>query len=509
MSLRKILCAILSGVMLTASFPPGRLDWMAWIAIIPLLVSMEDERPLNAFRLGMIAGLSHYLTLIYWVLFVINAYGGIDLFTGSAILLLFALYLSLYPAAFALLVRSVSRSRFFVIITAAIWVSLEYVRTFLITGFPWCLLGYSQFSHYALIQVSDVTGVYGVSFLIAAVNALIYCIVFRMPHAQGKKGLIMESSIVLALLITCAGYGFYRLSDTTDDNDKETITASVIQGNIDQSVKWDPAFMEATMNRYMSLTKSALNGHPGLIVWPESAAPFFFQDNTVMSDDVRSLARDSDVWLIFGCPAYEEQGLSITYYNRVCMVSPYGVLEGYYDKVHLVPFGEYVPLKQFIPFVDRLVISEGEFSPGRESGLLKMDRVWAGALICYEAIFPGPARKEVENGARFFVNLTNDAWFGMTSAPWQHLCMCVFRAVENRRPFVRAANTGFSAFIDPFGRITARSGLFTEDILKGDVRTDCDSITFYSRYGDVFVYLMLIICLIKFLHELCYHLIKK
>jgi len=495
--------------MLTASFPPGRLDWMAWIAIIPLLISIEDERPFNAFRLGMIAGLSHYLTLIYWVLFVMNAYGGIDLFTGSAILLLFSLYLSLYPATFSLLVRLVRDSRFVVILAACIWVSLEYLRTILITGFPWCLLGYSQFNRLTLIQVSDVTGVYGVSFIIAAVNALIYRIVFTRSHARGRSGLVMESSIILALFMICAAHGIYTLRETGNDKGRETLTTSVIQGNIDQSVKWDPIFREATMERYISLTKSTFQNHPDLILWPESAAPFFFQDNTELSEEIRNLARESSAWLIFGCPAYEEQGIDITYYNRVCMISPGGSLAAHYDKVHLVPFGEYVPLRRFIPFVDRLVISEGEFSPGRESGLLNMDGIKAGALICYEAIFPGPARTEVKKDARFFVNVTSDAWFGMTSAPWQHLCMCVFRSVENRRPFVRAANTGFSAFIDRYGRITAISGLFMEEVLNGEVRTDCKDMTFYTRHGDIFIYLAVIICLIKFLHELCYHLIKK
>jgi apolipoprotein N-acyltransferase len=509
-SLKKILYAILSGVMLSAAFPPGSLDWIAWIAIIPLLISLEDERPLNAFRLGMIAGLSHYLTLIYWIIFVTNTYGGIDLFTSSAILLLFSLYLSLYPAVFSTLIRILSSRRFVPIITAGIWVSLEYLRALLITGFPWCLLGYSQFSHLFVIQVSDITGVYGISFLIVAVNALIYLLAFNRDSMKGKRWLILDTSIVVGLVLVCLNYGIGSLSDRNrSDKKAESIITSVIQGNIDQSVKWDPAYMKSTMDTYIDLTRSAMNSRPGLIVWPESAAPFFFQDNTEYSEDMYKLAQESGVWLIFGCPAYEQNGLDYIYYNRVCLISPNGSFDGYYDKIHLVPFGEYVPLKRFIPFVHRLVASEGEFSPGKESGLLKMHDTTTGALICYEAILPGLARKEVKNGARILVNVTNDAWFGMTSAPNQHLAMCVFRAVENKRPLVRSANTGFSAFIDPSGRITARSDLFTEDILTGEVRTDCDSITFYTRYGDIFVYVILIICLIKFSLELCYHLTKK
>ena len=501
---------MLSGVMLTAAFPPGRLDWMAWIAIIPLLISLEKERPLNAFRLGMIAGLMHYLTLIYWIVFVTNTYGGIDIFTSSAILLLFSLYLSLYPAVFSLLISLLTGHRFVVIITAGIWVSLEYVRSFLMTGFPWCVLGYSQFSRFSLIQITDITGVYGISFLVVAVNTAIYLLTYGRARTQGKKGLILETSTAAGLAVICLFYGMHQLSDNSmEKNEKETIAVSVIQGNIDQSVKWDPAFMESTMDKYIALTRASLSHRPGLIVWPESAAPFFFQDNTSSTTDIYNLAKESGAWMIFGCPGYEQHELKMTYFNRVCLISPDGSMRGYYDKIHLVPFGEYVPLRRLIPFVSRLVISEGEFSSGRESGLLKMSDINAGALVCYEAIFPDLARRETKNGAGLFVNLTNDAWFGMTSAPYQHLSMCVFRSVENRRPFIRAANTGFSAFIDPYGRITEKSGLFIEEVLNGDVRTGYSGMTFYTKYGDIFVYSILIICLIKFFHELCYHSVKK
>lgn len=496
--------------MLTASFPPGELALLAWIAIVPLLISIEGERPFNAFRLGMIAGIFHYLTLIYWVIFVMNTYGGIDLLNSFGILLLFSLYLSLYPAVFSMLVGLLSRRGFVPVIIAAIWVSLEYLRAFFITGFPWCLLGYSQFNFYHIIQVSDITGVYGISFLVAAVNALIYLLIFKGKGASGKRGLILQTSLVLGLVIVCLIYGANSLSYSSGNGKKnESATTAVIQGNIDQSVKWDPAFKKATIDKYIALTKSTMGSGPGLIVWPEAAMPFYFQDNTAFSKYVYRTARESEAWLIFGSPAYEEKDLSIYYYNRVYLISPDGVLSGYYDKTHLVPFGEYVPLKRYMPFIKHLVVSVGEFSPGEKSGLLKMSGISAGVLICYEVIFPEIAGKEVKNGASILVNLTNDAWFGMTSAPYQHLSMCVFRAVENRRPFVRSANTGFSAFIDSFGRITARSGLFCEDALTERVRTDCRNITFYTKYGDVFVYLLIIICLIKFFHELCYHMIKK
>ena len=511
MSGKKILLAIISGLMLTASFPPGNLDWMAWIAIVPLLfISLDKESPLNAFKLGMITGLSHYLTLIYWIIFVTTTYGGLDLLTSFSILLLFCLYLSLYPAVFSFLISLLGPQRLMTLTIAGIWVSLEYLRAILLTGFPWCLLGYSQFSHHALIQICDITGVYGISFLIASVNVLIYILLFRKAYKRLKREFILETSVVIAFLLICLFYGGFCLSnDQRDDKGGRSIITSVIQGNIDQSVKWDPAFKESTMDIYRDLTRSAMVSMPDLIIWPETAVPFFFQENTESSEDIYRIAKESGAYLIFGSPAYREEDIRIWYYNRVYLIYPNGSLAGYYDKIHLVPFGEYVPLRRFMPFINRLVTASGDFSPGDQSGLLNMPNLTAGALICYEAIFPDLPRGEVKNGAILFVNLTNDAWFGMTSAPYQLLSMCVFRAVENRRPFIRAANTGFSAFIDPFGRVTARSDLFTEDVLTREVRIDCDRITLYSRYGDIFIYLILIMCLIKFSHELCYHLLKK
>jgi apolipoprotein N-acyltransferase len=221
------------------------------------------------------------------------------------------------------------------------------------------------------------------------------------------------------------------------------------------------------------------------------------------------MAKESGSWLIFGSPAYEKDDIWVQYYNRAYLASPEGAIESYYDKVHLVTFVEYIPLKNFLPFVHRLVVAAGDFSSGKESGLLKMTDGTAGALICYEAIFPDLARSEVTKGAAFLVVLSNDAWFGETSAPYQLMIMSVFRAVENRRPLIRATNTGFSGFVDPFGRITSESDLFTEAVLTGEVRTDCSEITFYSKYGDIFMYFILTMCLIIFSHELCYHLKKK
>jgi len=506
---RKTLLAILSGVMLTASFPPGQMDWLAWFALVPLLKSLEGEPPSKAFRLGFIAGLSHYLTLIYWIIVALKAYGGLNVIISSAIMLLLCIYLSLYPALFSVLVGYLKGSRFPAFITAGVWVSLEYIRAGLLTGFPWCLLGYSQFRNLHLIQVVDMVGVYGISFLILLANALIYLLLFNTRPRAGKKYLVLEILILLAFGSAAMLYGNYRLSVEGEASEQgKPLRIAIVQGNIDQSIKWDPVYQKVTVNRYRVLTETAYGFKPHLIVWPETALPFYFQERSELTEDLFRISEESGARMIFGSPAYERTKGSIRYYNRTYWLSSKDLSTGYYDKVHLVPFGEYVPLKKFLPFVHRLVPAAGDFASGKDAVPLYMPDVTAGPLICYEAIFPALSRAQVKKGSELLINLTNDAWFGMTSAPYQHLSMSLFRAVENRRPLVRAANTGFSAFIDASGRITAVGNLFEQEVLMSEVKTWNSPLTFYCRYGDIFLYIILILCLIKFLRELCYHGLK-
>ncbi|MFC1868718.1 apolipoprotein N-acyltransferase [Thermodesulfobacteriota bacterium] len=507
-SKRKILISILSGVMLTASFPPGKLDWMAWFALVPLLKCLEKESRSNAFRLGFIAGLAHFLTLIYWVISVLNTYGGLNIIISLGVLILLCLYLSLYLSLFSFLVQYLKGSRFRALMIAGVWVSIEYIRAKLLTGFPWCLLGYSQFRYPILIQIVDTVGVYGLSFLIIAVNAVIYQLLFNNGLIEKKRYSRSEILLVMVMIIITIAYGNYRLSEyNSERKEKKTIAVAIIQGNMDQSVKWDPAYQKETMDKYQRLTHAAYRFKPDLIVWPETAVPFFFQDNTEFTGEVYRIPRESGTQLIFGSPAYMKGNGPARYYNRAYLLSSQGVI-GHYDKVHLVPFGEYVPLKKFLPFVHRLVPAAGDFNSGEEIEPLKLPDLPVGVLICYEAIFPELSRAHVKKGAEILVNLTNDAWFGITSAPYQHLIMSLFRAVENRRPLIRAANTGFSAFIDPSGRIIARGDLFNEEVLIAEIKAGNNVLTIYSQYGDLFACIILIICLIKFFHELCYHLFK-
>ncbi|MBN2058876.1 MAG: apolipoprotein N-acyltransferase, partial [Deltaproteobacteria bacterium] len=345
----------------------------------------------------------------------------------------------------------------------------------------------------------------GISFLIVLMNSLVYLFLFNKDSKPRLKIQVIELLIFIVLMGSVLSYGKSRLSDYDGkDGVSDPLRVAIIQANIDQSVKWNPDYQGKTLVKYLELTRSIYWYDPHLIVWPETALPFFFQDHTGLTEMVDSIGRESGAYMIFGSPAYARIDDKVLYYNRAYNLSPMGQVVDYYDKAHLVPFGEYVPLKRFLPFVHRLVPAAGDFAPGKDISPLKIPNSPAGVLICYEAIFPEISRIHIQKGAKIIINLTNDAWFGMTSAPYQHLMMSVFRAVESRRVFIRAANTGISAFIDPKGNVVKKGELFNEEILLSKIPTDDHPISIYYRYGDIFVYIALVICLIIFLRGLCY-----
>jgi apolipoprotein N-acyltransferase len=492
---RKVLFACLSGVMLTAAFPRAGFAFLAWFALVPLLKGLEGENFSRAFGLGLITGATHYLTLMYWIVVVLGRYGNLNILVSLGPLLLLCLYLALFPALFSGLATYLTSSAGLLIGLAGLWVGLEYVRANVLTGFPWCLLGYTQYKHLLLIQIADICGVYGVSFLIVLVNGFFYRLLFARP--AGRRGnLGWEAVLVAAAVGITLGYGHYCLSTAqTSKTPGKTLRAVVVQASIDQSIKWDPSHQNQTMATYQRLTRAAYGSKPDLIVWPETSVPFFFQDHNRLAREVFRLADESGAGLLFGSPAYVRSGGRTRYYNRAYLITPGDTPLQYYDKVHLVPFGEYIPFKRLLFFVDRLVPAAGDFEAGDKIVPLRLSDVSIGVLICFEAIFPELARIQTRRGANILINLTNDAWFGRTSAPYQHLSMAVFRAVENRRPMIRAANTGISAFIGSEGKITAQSTLFRKEILSASVEVSNTPLTFYTRYGDLFVLAALLVAL--------------
>jgi len=484
--MKKFLLACLSGLLLCLLFPKFDMEILAWVSLVPLFFAIHRENLLTSFYLGFITGFVSFLGILYWVIVAVNSYGGIHFIPSGLILLLLVVYLSLYVALFAFLINYIrQRTQWDMLIVAPfLWVALEYIRSFFLTGFPWATLGYSQYLNLPLIQVADITGVYGISFLILLVNSAIYDFIFIMGRGERPPPL-REGVIVLAILSVVFGYGVAQIRRVENISSRQQkIKIGLAQGNIDQSLKWNPAYQEETLRIYQNLSLTLAREKPSLIIWPETATPFFFQSEEKYRPWVMEIAEQTGAYLLFGSPSYRMVKEKVEYYNRAYLLSPQKEVIGSYDKIHLVPFGEYVPLSEFLFFLGSLS-TVGNLSSGRTIHNLHFPQGDFGVLICFEIIFPNLCRKFVKVGADFLVTITNDAWFGRTSAPYQHLSMVTFRAIENRVSIARAANTGISAFIDAKGEIRKRSGLFVQEALVGQIGPKIEG-TFYTQYGDIF-----------------------
>ncbi len=493
-------------MLLTLAFPRADFYGFAWLALIPMFWGLRDAKATQGFSIGLIAGLSHYLTLLYWLIGTMTHYGQLSALVSVSLLLLLCLYLALFWAVFSYLCcRFWYRPNVgFFFFIPILWTALEYVRTYLLTGFPWEFLGYSQYQALPLIQMVDLTGVYGLSFLIAMTNGGIFFLVMFLfgkdwqEKPVSGKTVCITTGILLASIAAVWSYGNHRIR-TTDAQiaaaPKKTI--SVIQGNVDQAVKWDPAFQIETINKYVGLSRQAATEKPDLIVWPETATPFYLfapYDRKLTFLVLKGIQSIGSHFLI-GSPSYIREVGRFDHYNSAYLLGPGGLAINKYDKVHLVPYGEYIPLKKWFPFLGKLVDQVGDFKSGKKGETLTWSDSRLGIQICFEIIFPELSRAMVDNQAELLINITNDAWFGETSAPYQHLSMTLFRAVENRRMLARAANTGVSGFIDPVGRIVASTGLFEDAVLTRTVPLIREK-TIYSRFGDVFAVACLAIVLL-------------
>ena len=474
--------AALSGVLLALSFPRFDLAPLAFVALIPLLVGLDGVPALQGTYLGIIAGAVFSLMSIPWVVRTMTAYGGLPLPVGVLLLVALSLYLALYVGVFAFGVTRLSPEGGlgYLVGAATLWVGLEYLRTFLLTGFPWNLLGYTQYRSLSIIQVASITGVYGVSFLLVLVNAAVAlaCLHVRRSARQA----LMPVLGVGVLLIGTVVFGMGRR--VSAEIPLREIRVSVVQGNIEQALKWTPAALDLTLDRYARLSAQAAQAGAELIVWPETAVPLFLRHDPARLAQVRALAESLGRPLLVGAPDRTVGG-PVRLQNSAMLLGPDGRLLAKYDKMHLVPFGEYVPLKSILFFVDKLATGIGDFVPGETQTLFRLPGGTFAASICFEVIFPNEVRAAVAGGAEFLVNITNDAWFGRSAAAAQHLRMAAFRALETRRYLARAANTGISAAVDPYGRILASTPLFEEAVLVQGVIPRRD-LTPYVRFGDWF-----------------------
>ncbi|MCC6847788.1 MAG: apolipoprotein N-acyltransferase [Deltaproteobacteria bacterium] len=478
--------AAMSGAGLALAFPV--VDWapVAWVALVPLLLAALGRGIGAAFRAGWLAGVAFYLATLYWLVLTIGTYTNLSPLVSVGPLLLLCAFLALGFGIVAAACEWARRRGIAIAFVApAAWVVVEWIRTYILGGFPWVSLGYSQYRAIYLVQFVEVTGIYGLSALVVLVNVVVYTAVRRWLAGAPPNTRAMLA--LASLLVALVGWGYWRVDDLAARPARGTLRVGFIQGNVAQDVKWDPAHQAATIDRYEALTRKAVADGAELVVWPETAAPFFFQQESDLRDRILDLARRLHVWLVVGSPAFSYDHATLRMHNRVYLVEPDGAADQFYDKMELVPFGEYVPLKSLFFFVDKVVEGVGDFRAGDTPVVFRTARGNFGTLICYEGIFPDLTRRFVDGGADFLINITNDAWFGRTSAPYQHLAMATFRAIENRVPLVRVANTGFSAMVDADGTIRWRTGLF-ESAWRADSISWIGIQTFYARFGDVFVY---------------------
>ncbi len=466
--------SMLSGVALIFCFPKIDFYWLAWFALVPFLVSLPGKKTSEAFRAGLFMGIIYFFGTLYWIHNSINQYGGISVIPSFAIVFLMSVYLGLYIGLFAVLfTKKIGSTRFPALFLAPVfWVPIEYLRAYALTGFPWSSIGYTQYTFLQAIQAADITGVYGVSFLVVALNGAIadfFIIKQRlrsMPLFSLSQTVIGLVSLILVFAFVFL-YGSWRINQTRPG---APVNISIVQGNIAQDKKWDDAYQRDVLDTYEQLTVSAAatNPVPHLIVWPEAALPFYFGSDPVFTEGFMEFQKTLHAYLLFGSVIVRntsaKTGASRSLTNSAVLLDPEGKTVFVYDKIHLVPFGEYVPLKKLLFFINRMASGIGDYIPG--SRTLKAETPFGsfGVHICYEIIFPGLVRKFYSKGGDFLVTITNDAWFGDTAGPYQHFSMAVFRAIENRKPVVRVANTGVSGFIDSSGRILASSQLFKKEV---------------------------------------------
>jgi apolipoprotein N-acyltransferase len=477
-------CA-LSAVLLIMSFP--KIEWwpLAWVALVPLLFALDGvSRKRSAFGWGLLFGFIFFFGTLGWLTHVT--------YPGAIIL---ALYLAIYPALFA------AGTVYFkdlpliprVFILAALWTVLEFLRAILFTGFGWVTLGHSQYKNLLLIQIADIIGLYGISFLVILVNLTVFETIKEIasPIKQARndtRSLALLLGLVTIILLMSLMYGLWTFQHTPLSS---TVKVAVVQPNIPQKIKWDERYMQSIVQQTIRLTEQAARTHPDLIVWPETSLPGILSQQPAYLEQIQLKAMDLKTPIMMGAITDNKE----LYYNSAILIGRDGKIQGQYNKMHLVPFGEFLPLRPVLGWLNKYIGLE-DFTSGHEYTLfpIGVPSHRFGVLICFEDALNDIWRGFTLAGGDLFMNITNDAWFMDTKEPYLHMQGAVFQCVLNKRSLVRSANTGVSGFIDPLGRILGEAKdpqgkkTFVEAVASADVPIN-KTITFYTKYADVFTYL--------------------
>tara|TARA_Y100001933_G_scaffold112373_1_gene112595 strand:+ start:180 stop:1706 length:1527 start_codon:yes stop_codon:yes gene_type:complete len=471
----------LSGLLYALSIPKAGLFYLAWVALVPLIGALAfSKNRTQLLTTGLLAGLISATARTYWISETLQLYGNLPLAVAIPTNVLLIAYMALYSVAF---VWCCSRIAFhhphFSWYAAGVWTLLEWMQNWMISGFPWQLIGYSQYPNLPFLQWASISGIYGLSFVIALFNS---ALAQALYHRSIRRYLLIPCTLLLLII----AWGSSRLNQL-DTTQVSSVRIGVVQGNISQDRKWKVNRLEWTTDHYTELTRSVAQQDPVLVIFPETALPYYFNDPfyTHYRQRIMQLTQETGVPLLVGSLEGEIGNKSAPVYNRAFMLNADGQIAGTADKVHLVPFGEYLPMPYIFQYLEGLTAESGQFAHGQSHRTIALPSqdISIGPFICYESIFPEITRELTLLGADILVNTTNDAWFGQTAAPYQHFAMSIIRAVETGRAVVRAANTGISGVIQPSGRIQYMTGLEETTTFVEEVPIHREN-TLYTRFGN-------------------------
>jgi apolipoprotein N-acyltransferase len=492
------LLAVTAGLLLALSFPRANVAGLAWIAPALLLWASRG----SPFRLGWLGGFAHYLLSLNWLLHIpVRFYPVLGWLALAA-------YLALFPALWTWACSRVAnrlglggadstwlRRLVFALFAACAWVAMEMAVARMLSGFPWNLLGASQLQLTPLVQIASFTGVYGVAFLVIWFSAsLVNVFQALMAQPTRREAWLRELALPILVIAIVYAWGVAEVRRKSAVPANRVLRIALVQPSIPQTMIWDPAGADARFRELLRLTEAALTNRPQIIIWPEAAVPKMVRDDIETQRAIARLAASNSAWMIIGSDDFDFRGTNAIFFNSSFLVSPRGELVSTYRKRRLVIFGEYVPLVDWFPFIKYLTPITGGFAAGEEPVTFELGELGAktSVLICFEDVFPHYAREHVTPGLDFLVNITNDGWFGESSAHWQQAWCAAFRAIENGLPLVRCANNGLSCWIDARGVLHNVHFEESKNIYAAGVKHATVPIpsraspTFYTRHGDVF-----------------------
>jgi len=486
---KKMLLSLTTAVLFSLSFPPLKLGFLAYFVLIPFFILLEDLNYKESIRWGYLTGLFTNIGTLYWINWVTVA-------GAFAAILYLPIYLIFYAVLHTFLRKRLATKYLFICIPF-LWTGIEFVRSLGVLGFPWSSLAYTQTYYLSLIQYVSYSSIFGVSFWIVTINVVILSII---KNVSNVKKVITYLVFLILLFIIPWLYGRWVMPDEETDS-KEKIRIGLVQGNIDPYLKWDDEFVDENLKIYDNHSRQLKDSCLDLIIWPETATPVYLRDSAHYLQTIRTLLKDLNVCLVTGTPDYKFfPDHTYKTFNAAFLFTPLNNNFQVYRKLHLVPFSERVPFTEVFPllkdFLESLEMGEGNFSPGdrivsfkipilNDKERFQRDFVLAPVIICFESMFSDLVRKFVKNGADILIVITNDAWFGRTSAPFHHAQAAVFRAIENRIGIARCANTGVSMFVNAYGRTLTKTSIFEKATIVENMFLRSKT-TFFTRYGHVF-----------------------